>query len=253
VADLSRCSQCGSAPVGALLGGLCPSCLLGLGLADGDEVEPDDDPLLPGAVYRVLTVLSSEHDRTSYLADQGHTRRLVTLDVVRVPAAGGDESLARCRERLRALMRWAHPGVPKVIDGRRSPSGDYCVVAHYASGPRLDRFCDAHGLEAGSRADLFSRVCETVSEGHQLGICHGRLRPDLVIVAGPREHVQPLILGYSVIPDRAPAIADDLSGLETVARAMGWQGPEGCRWPSVDALREAASRDWLRVPARQNL
>jgi serine/threonine protein kinase len=194
----------------------------------------------------VLAVLSSEHDRTTYLAEQDQTRRLVTLDVVRVPPDEGNEGAERCRERLRALMGWVHPGVPRVIDGRRTPFGDFCVVAHYATGPQLDRYCNSRDLDPGNRASLFATVCDTVSHGHQHGICHGRLRPDSIIVSGSREEVVPVVLGYSVIPGRVPTIGDDVSGLEIVARAMGWQGPEGRAWCSVDALREASQqRFWF--------
>jgi hypothetical protein len=247
VADLSHCPQCGTVSRGAGLRGLCPTCLLGLALdADGDG-EPGDDPSFPLATYRVLTVLSSEPGRSAYLAEHGQTRQLVTLDVVRIQGAGSDDGLAECSERLRALKLWVHPGVPRVIDGRRTPSGDFCVVAHYVNGPRLDQFCETSGLDTKTRVGLFARVCDIVMDGHRRDICHGRLRPDLIIVSGSRGDVVPVILGYSVIPDRAPTAADDLSGLETLASAMGWRGPDGRAWPSVDALRDAAAHDWRRL------
>ena len=49
------------------------------------------------------------------------TRRLVTLDVVRLPQDGRDEALRQCRARLRSLMRWSHPGVPRVVGGEIQP------------------------------------------------------------------------------------------------------------------------------------
>lgn len=249
MAVFSRCPQCGSVSGGVGLPGLCPACLLGLALAVDEEVEPDDAPILPGAVYRVLTVLSSEDDRTTYLAEQDQTRRLVTLEVVRLPSVGGDDGLARCRERLRALRRFEHAGVPRIIDGRRTASGEFCVVAHHANGPRIDRVCETRQLAPDARARLFRAVCEIISDGHRHGVCHGRLRPDLVIVSGTRDAILPIILGYSVIPDRTPTIEDDLAGLDALARAMGWQGPDGPTCSSVDGLRDAASTGWRRMPS----
>lgn len=248
MADLSRCPQCGAASSGAGLPGLCPACLLGLALTVDRDVEPDDDGVLPGAAYRVLTVLSSEGDRTTYLAEQDQTRRLVTLEVIRLPPGAGDAAVSRCRERLRALCRFEHPGVPRIIDGRRTPSGEFCVVSHYVIGPRIDRVCETRQLAPDARARLFQAVCDTVSDGHGRGVCHGRLRPDLVIVAGAGDEIQPVILGYSVIPDRTPTIEDDLAGLEAVARAMGWKGQDECvpamRVPAAGTRARAKGVDW---------
>jgi serine/threonine protein kinase len=192
----------------------------------------------------VLTILASEPDRTTYLAEQEEIRRLVTLDVVRVGRAPGGEDPAWLGDRVRALTQWAHPGVPRVIDGRHTPSGDFCVVAQYVTGPALDRYCETHRLDGQSRARLFAQVCEAVSDGHRHGVCHGRLRPDLVIAAETGDAVVPLIFGYSIVSDRVPTVEDDLSGLEDLARAMGWQGPSERSWRSVDGLLAATSADW---------
>ena len=96
---------------------------------------------------------------------QERTRRLVTLDVVGVPADGGDEVAARCRERLGALMRWVHSGVPRVIDGRRSPSGDFCVVVALRQRPAPRPLLRRRHVDAASlRARLFSPICATIVE-----------------------------------------------------------------------------------------
>jgi serine/threonine protein kinase len=223
---------------------LCPLCLLGLALDAGEEIESDDDPSLPGPVYRVLTVLSSEHDRTTYLAEQGETRRLVTLDVVTIPPAGSGDSLAGCRDRLRALMRWRHRGVPRVSDGRLSPSGDFYVVSDYVNGQRLDRYCEVRQMDSATRARLLSEVCDIIADAHRNGVCHGRLRPDLVVAVGSREEVRAIVLGFSVTPGWTPTVADDVAGLKTVARALGWRGLDGPPPTTVDAVCEAVRQGW---------
>jgi len=239
VTETSRCPQCGTISTGAGPRGLCPACLLGLAFDADAEAGPDDDPSLPGPVYRVLTVLSSDHDRTTYLGEQGETRRLVTLDVVRIPPAGFEDSLGGCQERLRTLMRWRHRGAPPVIDGRLTPSGDFCVVSDYVNGQRLDRYCEAQQLNQTVRAPLFRAVCDTIADAHRNHVCHGRLSPDLVVAAGPSEGLRTFVLGFSVTPGWTPTVADDVAGLKTVARAMGWRDVESQRRTSVDAIREA--------------
>ena len=218
--DPFRCPQCGAISAGAGPCSLCPACLLGLAFEADPDSDADDEESLRAPVCRVLTVLSAEGDRTTYLAEEAGTRRLVTLDVVKLPRDGSGEALSSCRERLRALMRWSHPGAPRVVGGRLSPAGDFCVVAHYVKGQRLDRFCEAQKLDAAARARLFAVVCDTIASGHQGGVSHGRLRPDLVVASGSTHDPRPVVLGYSVTPGRSPTAEDDAAGLEAVASGL---------------------------------
>ncbi len=253
MADQAGCSRCGGTSPGIGKAGLCPSCLLGLGFGADEAPEGGEPPNAPALVYRVLTVLSSEPARTMYLAEQEGTRRLLTLDVVRTTRLAGDADPAWIDERLRALTGWSHPSVPPVVDGRRTATGDYCVVAHYACGPPLDRFCRGRRLDGPARARLFARVCDGVADGHRHGVCHGRLRPDLVIAGAAGDEIVPLILGYSMPGEQVPTVEDDISALALLARAMGWQGPPGRVWRSVDDLLADASADWpAALPAGEN-
>ncbi len=216
----SRCPQCGTTSAGAGSRSLCPACLLGLAFDEDPDVESGDDHDLDGPPCRVLTVLSTETDRTTYLAEEVGTRRPVTLDVVRLPRDGRDEAIRRCRERLRLLMRWSHSGVPRVVGGQLSPAGDFCVVSYYVKGQRLDRYCDERRVNPESRARLFAVVRETVASGHRSGVCHGRLRPELVVASGSSHDPRPVVLGYSVTPGGAPSAEDDAAGLEALARGL---------------------------------
>jgi hypothetical protein len=220
VTQSTRCPQCGSQSTGSGPATLCPACLLRLALDAGVNADVDDEADLAVPACRVVTVLSTEDDRTTYLAEGVDTRRLVTLDVVRLPKDGRDGALRQCLARLRSLMRWSHPGVPRVLGGQLSPSGDFCVASYYVKGQRLDRFCDDRQLGAAARAHLFSVVRDIVESGHRNGVCHGRLRPDLVIVSGASRDPRPVVLGYSVTPARTPAADDDTAGLDAVARGL---------------------------------
>lgn len=251
--DPTDCPRCGGTSSGVGRAKLCPSCLLGLALEADEAPACGEQADLTAPVYSVLTVLASEPARTTYLAEEDGTRRLLTLDVVRTARIAGDAEPGWIDDRLRALTRWSHPSVPRVIDGRRTATGDYCVIAHYASGPPIGRYCQTGHLDGPGRARLFARVCEAVADGHRHGVCHGRLRPDLVVAGAAGGEVVPLILGYSVPAERVPTVDDDLLALEGVARAMGWQGPAGRSWRSVDDLVAAASTDWPAIAPAQQL
>lgn len=247
--DYPRCSGCGTKVPAASPGGLCPSCLLGLALSSGedeDAVEREAEPgLLPGPVYRVLGILSSGEDRTTYLAEQEEPRRMVTLDVVML---GDREGAAdACRRRVQALERLDHPSIARVLEGRVMPSGDFCVVARHATGQPLDRFCETKRLPPSERARLFSEVCRIVADVHARGVCHGRLGPSAVVVSegGPGRPALTLV-GFTVTPGREPTVEDDAAGLASLARAAGWRGGQAgtAAWPSLDALRTAATGGW---------
>lgn len=251
MANQACCPQCGATKGAADLGGLCPSCLLGLALEADEEPVAEDDGWPSGPLYRVLTVLSSEPGRTTYLAEQAQSGGLVALDLVRLPESEAGQALARCQARLHALLRWSHPAVPQVIEGRPTPAGDFCVVSRYVAGTPLARFCSTRSLGGPARANLFARVADAVASGHEQGLCHGRLLPDVVIASGSGSDAAPVVTGYSAIPDRDPVLDEDISGLEALARAMGWNGERVAAWPSLGDLRAAASRGWLDQPQPQ--
>ena len=247
--DMAPCPRCGGTSGGIGKSGLCPACLLGLAIGADDESGREELAETEGPVYRVLTILATEPGRTTYLAEQDVTRRLVTLDVVRVASAPAAAGPGGGEERVRALRRWAHPGVPRVVEGRRTAAGEICVVSHYVAASPLDRCCEAGRIDGASRARLFARVCEIVSDGHRHGVCHGRLRPDLVVGCGTGGRLTPSVLGYSVCAGPTPTVADDVAGLERVARAMGWRGPAGQAWRSVEELLAATTEGWTARPA----
>lgn len=243
MAEVVPCPRCGAMLRGIGSSGLCPSCLLGLGTEDEPDLPEDVGAPIP--VYRVLTILSSESDRTTYLAEQDRPRRLVSLDVVRLASgAAADDEPGGPRTRLRALVRWSHPAVPPVLDGRRTPAGDFCVVSRYAAGAPLARYCDARGLDAADRVRLFAEVCDAVEDGHRRGICHGRIRSDLVVAAEAGQGVVPQVLGYSVSSAAPATIEDDVMALAGLAWAMGWSGATRSRSISVEDLRAAAAGGW---------
>lgn len=242
MADTTRCPRCGAADSSTGVSGMCGSCLLELALLPPDDaLDGEDDGNAPptDTAYRVVTILAADAAGSLYLAEEDRTRRLVTLHVVKLeqPADGGGQQAFR--DRVLRLRRLVHPAIPAVIDARMTPSGDGCVVAAHVNGPQLRRYCQSAAVDGATRARLFQQVCDAIEYAHRLGICHGRLGPDSVIVrmdepGGP----SPMVLGFSLAPTLAPGPAADLAGLASIARSMGWTGAAPDTWPSIEALRD---------------
>lgn len=233
------------------MSGMCPVCLLQLALtapADSSFDESDEDGadvLVPETPYRVVTILGADATGTTYLAEQGPSRRLVTLHVVELPKPMDEARTRALRERLAALGRLSHPAIQPVIEARRTSSGDACVVAVYVHGSQLARYCQASRVDGAWLERVFSIICDAIASAHRQGVCHGRLGPDMIIVRPVGEvRAAPVVLGFSVVPGEPPAIESDLRGLEAIARAMGWTGQGRPSWPSIEALREDVCREW---------
>ena len=227
---------------------MCPSCLLELALippADSSCDDADDDLLAPETAYRVVTILGADPTGTTYLAEQDRTRRLVTLHVVALQPPIDEARRRAFRERVASLGRLSHPAIQRVIEARRTASGDGCVVAPYVNGPQLSRYCQSPRADAASLARIFSAVCDAIAGAHAQGVCHGRLGPDMVIVRPVGDDpAAPIVLGFSVFPADPPPFDADIRGLETVARAMGWTGKAPPSWPSIGALRDEVCGFW---------
>jgi serine/threonine protein kinase len=227
---------------------MCPSCLLELALLDpGDPCceDGEDEPLVPEAAYRVVTILGTDDSGTTYLAEQDRTRRLVTLHVVMLSQPFDDARRQAFRERVSLLGRLAHPAIQPIVEARRTAGGDGCVVASFVHGRQLVRYCQSPRVDGPSRARLFSIVCDAIACAHRLGACHGRLGPDMVVVRPEGEDsATPVVVGFSVFPGAAPGFGADLAGLESIARAMGWTGQAQGPWESIETLRAAVCSAW---------
>ena len=121
--------------------GLCPSCLLQLGLdAQADTASPWLDPLTWDC--RVLNLLSADATTTSYLAEQGAPRqRLVVLTALRARLESAEQR-ARAMDALRVLVAFEHAQVARVFGGAVSEVGAPFLVSEYVPGKPIVRHCE---------------------------------------------------------------------------------------------------------------
>ncbi len=240
--DRARCPDCGhEAPAGAVADGLCPFCLLQLGL---DERSEADSPWLdPGSwPCRVLNVLDVDGAMTSYLAEQvAPTRRLVVLTQLGSVAPGEPRSL-RLDKELRRLVAFAHALVARVFGVLASDAGARFLVSEYVSGSPLVRYSAKAGADTRQRAALCLSVVEAIGAVHDAGLVHGRLRPDRVLVAARSGLPAPVVTGLGLsmgLEETVPPSAD-LLALSTLAHELGLEAPAQARQAA------AGLAAWLR-------
>ena len=177
-----RCASCGLVldPPGP--GGLCPVCLLKMGLeASVGTAGPGMEtvaPVTPGAVpgvigpYHLLQVIGEGGMGLVYLAEQREPLvRRVALKLIK-PGMDTREVLARFEAERQALAVMDHPNIARVLDAGLGPGDRPYFVMEYVAGVPITAYCDRHRLPNADRLQIFLQVCAALQHAHQKGIVH---------------------------------------------------------------------------------
>ena len=185
-----------------------------------DQPEPGRDAWLaaqemPGPVRRRLLQLVRAHERTGsaldraagdlagrtlgdwtleselgrggmavvYLArrDQGMACQRAAVKVLTLAAlgAGGRE---RFQREAGILARLGHPNITRLIDSGVADDGTCWLAMPLVEGERIDRWCQARGLDARAIVQLYLQVCAAVAYAHRNLVIHRDLKPSNVLV-----------------------------------------------------------------------
>ncbi|MBM3975543.1 MAG: hypothetical protein FJ299_00960 [Planctomycetes bacterium] len=103
--------------------------------------------------------------------------------------------LARFDGERRVLARLEHPGIARLIDAGRDEHGAPFFAMEYVEGERIDRWCDARGLDVRGRVELLARVARAVEHAHRALVVHRDLKPANVLVDARGE---PRLLDFGI-------------------------------------------------------
>jgi serine/threonine protein kinase len=218
MSDIRRCPECDSTlALDATADGLCPRCLLRLGLALGDDAAGTPAEALGHLRCRLLTVLGAGPHGPVYLAEQETARgRLVVVKIIELDCDAA-EARRRLDRGLPALLELDHPGIVPVLDGGAGNRQAYFVSAYYPASSLL-RHCDRAALPVETRLHLLASVCDTVAFAHEAGVVHGHLVADNVLVPG-RDAAMPRVadFGCAALAGKSAEVAGDVSALRQLA------------------------------------
>ncbi len=185
------CQSCGTEiPEDSPAAGLCPGCLLQLGLEHSavslSTPTPDPGPktpdLPPIGPYRLLEVLGEGGMGVVYLAEQREPiERKVALKVIKL-GMDSKEVIARFESERQALALMDHPSVARVYDAGCTEEGRPFFAMEFVQGVPITEYCDTYRLDLRERLQLFIRVCEGIQHAHQKGIIHRDIKPSNVLV-----------------------------------------------------------------------
>ncbi|MHC4582397.1 MAG: protein kinase domain-containing protein, partial [Planctomycetota bacterium] len=126
-----HCNECGSEMAPDAPQGLCPQCLMKLGLeGDADITFGDADPVAtsggPGTVigrYKLLDEIGEGGMAIVYMAEQSeHIHRKVALKIIKL-GMDTKQVIARFEAERQVLAMMDHPNVAKVLDAGATDTG----------------------------------------------------------------------------------------------------------------------------------
>jgi WD40 repeat protein/serine/threonine protein kinase/Flp pilus assembly protein TadD len=194
--------------------GLCPRCLLRLGLelAHAPETQtwipgtPGGAPLTRpsspdlGTIgpYRLLSILGEGGMGVVYLAEQEEPlKRLVALKVIK-RGMDSREVIARFESERQALALMTHPGIARVLDAGTTSAGLPFFVMEFVPGLPITDYCDEERLGARERLELFVAVCQAAQHAHQTGNNNRDITPTNVLVAVEDGRPRPKVIDFGV-------------------------------------------------------
>jgi serine/threonine protein kinase len=194
---MKSCAHCGAEISGLREHGLCPACLLRLGL---EPDLPTPDVVIDGETYRVLGPIGRGPNGTVYLGcGLRKPRRFATVKVIEQPI-DLEVFLPLMHELLDRLpVSGRMHGAGRLIGTKITNDGRACVCAEYAPGAAVDQYFAAPG-PSRERLEVLVDICELVAEVHQGGLAHGSIKAqNVIVVPSPRGHV-PALLDVGVRP-----------------------------------------------------
>jgi len=206
MADERQCNECGGKLPADAPQGLCPQCLMKLGLpseAGGEESVPltDQGAVLtsvtpPGGFVppepaqlaekfpqlEILELLGQGGMGAVYKARQRQLDRLVALKIL-PPEAGRDPAFAeRFAREARSLARLNHPGIVSVFDFGHTEDGVYYFIMEFVDGTDLRRVIEGGQLDPAEAIAIVPQICEALQYAHEEGLVHRDIKPENILL-----------------------------------------------------------------------
>jgi predicted Ser/Thr protein kinase len=199
MSETSPCPECGK-PVGPSgLQGLCPECLIKVGLGSQAPGSRRIDAAPPGGTARVFVapelkqvaqafpqleivgLLGQGGMGVVYKARQSQLDRLVALKILSLEA-GADAAFAeRFTREAKTLARLNHPGIVTLYDFGQA-NGFYYFLMEYVDGVTLRELLNDHKLAPTEALAIVPRICEALQYAHDQGIVHRDIKPENILL-----------------------------------------------------------------------
>ncbi len=196
------CAQCGKA-LPDELGGLCPACLLRIGLdsvtgaLDDTTLPPPESeltlpptlvPPVEGAAavavpgYEILEVLGRGGMGVVYQARHRKLNRLVALKMILAGSHADASDLARFQTEAEAIARLQHPNIVQVYEVGEHEGKPFFSL-EFCAGGSLDKKLNGTPLPAREAAALLEILARAMHTAHGQQVIHRDLKPANVLLS----------------------------------------------------------------------
>ena len=249
------CKDCGAVIAADTPEGLCPKCLIrvGLGSQPGNwdktvgGVGPDSlpDPALLARCFpqlELIELLGQGGMGIVYKARQPALDRFVALKVLPVRAAGDPGFTERFTREARALARLSHPHIVAVFDfgevklpaGLETAdapllAGSHYFIMEYVDGLNLRQLEQAGKLSPRQALEIIPQICEALQYAHDEGVVHRDIKPENVLL-DKKGRVKIADFGLAKITGADP-VDLRLTGVRDVMGTPHYMAPEQVEHP----------------------
>jgi len=246
MAESRQCPQCGAELPADAPEGVCPKCLLKMGLGTEGDAQPGSEPAETtpwGSRFapptpqqlaehfpqlQVLELVGSGGMGAVYKARQPGLDRLVALKIL-PPEVGRDPAFAeRFAREARALARLGHPHIVAIHDSGQA-NGFYYFVMEFVEGANLRQMIRDGKLQPEEALAIVPQICEALQYAHDEGIVHRDIKPENVLV-DKKGRVKIADFGLAKLLGKAPADFT-LTGTQQVMGTPHYMAPEQMETP----------------------
>jgi serine/threonine protein kinase len=188
------CQHCGKAIGAASIEGLCPECLMKMGMGLGSEATGAEAhgkrPFIPPSVaeiaprfpqFEVLSLIGFGGMGAVYKARQKQLERLVALKVL-PPGIGADAAFAdRFAREARAMAQLNHPGIVTIHDFGCA-DGLYYFVMEFVDGVSLRQLMHTGRISPRESLAIVPQICDALQYAHDHGIVHRDIKPENILL-----------------------------------------------------------------------
>jgi tRNA A-37 threonylcarbamoyl transferase component Bud32 len=236
--EASRCPHCGEPlPVDAPAG-VCPACVLRLGLeteAPGfDRVKAPELAELAASFpqFEILELVGQGGMGTVYKVRQRSLDRNAALKILSLDARADPAFEERFVRESRTLAQLAHPNIVTVFDCGKVGSLFYLVM-EYVDGVNLREALRDGVLGAADSLDITRQICDALQYAHDHGVVHRDIKPENILLDG-RGRVQIADFGLAKLLSKTP-IDISLTATNQILGTYRYMAPEQIERPlSVD-------------------
>ena len=248
-----QCSECGGELPADAPQGMCPKCLMKLGLptgaesdkaaASGDQSDIPTSATPPAGFVppepaelakqfpqlKILELLGQGGMGAVYKARQKQLDRLVALKIL-PPEVGQTEAFAeRFTREARSMAMLNHPHIVTVHEFGQTEDGLYYFIMEFVDGTDLRRVIQAGELSPEEALAIVPQICEALQYAHEEGIVHRDIKPENVLL-DKKGRVKIADFGLARLLDR-PATAYTLTQAGQRMGTPHYMAPEQIEHP----------------------